>query len=82
MDDKVESVPEGFEQLQALDKLEGFAAHFGADFYRLARNTDTVTLVKEDWQVPPQLQLGGATLTPLRAGASVAWRVLNDGATA
>ncbi|HBP68526.1 MAG TPA: dihydroorotase, partial [Alcanivorax sp.] len=33
----------------ALDKLEGFASHFGADFYRLPRNPDTVTLERRDW---------------------------------
>ena len=40
---------EAFEAAGALDRLEGFASFFGADFYRLPRNRDTVTLVREPW---------------------------------
>ena len=35
----MELYAEVFEQMGALDKLEGFASHFGPDFYRLPRNT-------------------------------------------
>ncbi|KAA1190009.1 dihydroorotase [Pseudohalioglobus sediminis] len=73
----LEFYAEVFEQLDALDKLEGFAAQFGADFYRLPRNTDTVTLRKESWQVPESLPLGSDTLLPLAAGESMAWRVVS-----
>ena len=66
---------EVFEEEGALDKLEDFASHFGPDFYRLPRNTDTVTLVREAQQVAPQLPLGDTQLTPLRAGESIAWQV-------
>jgi dihydroorotase len=72
----LELYAEVFEQLGALDKLEGFASHFGPDFYRLPRNSDTVTLRRQSWQVPAQLPLGAASLTPLRAGETVQWRVL------
>jgi dihydroorotase len=72
----LEFYAEVFEQMHALEKLEAFAAHFGADFYRLPRNRDTITLRKEDWTVPPQLQLGTDNLTPLRATEAVAWRVV------
>lgn len=75
----VELYAEVFEQLHALDKLEAFAAHFGADFYRLPRNTDTLTLRRESWEVPAQLPLGATTLTPLRAGEAIAWRVVDPG---
>jgi dihydroorotase len=78
----LEFYAEVFEELGALDKLEPFAAHYGADFYHLARNTDTITLRKESWGVPTQLPLGTSTLTPLRNGQSVAWRVLDAGASA
>lgn len=71
----LELYAEVFDAQGALDKLEGFASHFGADFYRLPRNTDTITLRREPWQVPPQLPLGEKTLTPLRAGETVGWRV-------
>ncbi|MEZ5568800.1 MAG: dihydroorotase [Halioglobus sp.] len=72
----LELYAEVFETHAALDKLEAFASHFGADFYQLPRNTDTVTLQREPWQVAPQLPLGDKTLTPLRAGESVGWRVI------
>jgi dihydroorotase len=78
----LELYAEVFEQLHALDKLEGFAAHFGPDFYRLPRNTDSITLRKESWEVPSQLPLGADTLTPLRAGQTVSWRVVESGARA
>jgi len=75
----IEFYAEVFEQLGALDALEGFAAHFGADFYRLPRNTDSITLRQEQWQVPEQLPLGRDFLTPMRAGESMSWRVLDRG---
>jgi len=72
----LEFYAEVFEQLEALDKLEAFAAHFGADFYRLPRNPDTITLRREAWPVPRQLQLGRDTLTPLGAAQALAWRAV------
>ena len=75
----LELYAEVFEQLHALDKLEGFAAHFGADFYRLPRNQDTITLRRQSWNVPPQLPLGAETLTPLRAAQTVNWQVVDSG---
>jgi len=65
-----------FDALGALDRLEGFASHFGADFYRLPRNTDTITLRRERWSLPPQLPLGEDVLIPMAAGEPVAWRVV------
>jgi len=67
-----------FDTLGALDKLEAFAAHFGADFYRLPRNRDTVTLRRETWTAPAQLPLGAGALTPLGAGQEQAWRVVSQ----
>lgn len=75
----IELYAEVFDKLGALDRLEAFASHFGPDFYGLPRNKDSITLVSDDWQVPAQLPLGTDTLTPLRAGASIAWRVLEQG---
>ncbi len=75
----IELYAEVFEELDALDKLEGFASHFGPDFYHMPRNTDTITLRKEAWSVPAQLPLGDKTLTPLRAGEDIAWRVVDAG---
>ena len=70
----LELYAEAFEQLNALDKLEGFASFYGADYYHLLRNTDKITLRKESWQVPDSLPFAGHKLVPLRAGENVAWK--------
>jgi dihydroorotase len=71
----MELYAEAFEQAGALDKLEGFASFFGADFYGLPRNTGTLTLKKEAWQLPESVPFGEAQLKPLRGGETLAWRV-------
>ena len=72
----IELYAEAFEQMNALDKLEAFASFYGADFYGLPRNTDTITLSKEEWPVPDSYALGQSVVVPIRAGANIAWRVL------
>jgi dihydroorotase len=69
----LELYAEVFEDEGALGQLEGFASHYGPDFYRLPRNTDTITLERTEQIVPAQLDLGGATLIPLRAGETLRW---------
>jgi dihydroorotase len=71
----LELYAEAFEAANALDKLEGFASRFGADFYGLPRNRGTVTLEKSPWDVPAELEFGPDTLVPLRAGGRIAWRI-------
>ncbi|HEY7884733.1 MAG TPA: dihydroorotase, partial [Cellvibrionaceae bacterium] len=71
----IELYAEAFEMVGALDKLEGFASHFGPDFYGLPRNTDTITLIKSPWQVPASLAFADTTLVPLRAGETLSWSV-------
>ena len=64
-----------FEEAGALDKLEGFASHHGADFYGLPRNAEMITLVREEWTVPKTLRFGKEELVPLRAGETVPWKL-------
>lgn len=66
---------EVFEQEQALDKLEGFASFYGPDFYRLPRNTESVTLTRGRLTVSEHLALGDDELVPIRAGDTVSWMV-------
>lgn len=70
----LELYAEVFAEMDQLARLEGFASFHGADFYRLPRNTDTVTLVRENWQVPNHYPFGADTLVPLRYGETVGWR--------
>ena len=72
----IELYAEAFEQVNALDKLEAFASFYGADFYRLPRNTDKITLVKQDWSVPATLKFGNEQLIPLRAGEDIHWKLV------
>lgn len=72
----IELYAEVFDSVGRLPLLPGFASEFGADFYRLPRNTDFITLVADPWQVPDHYEFGGETLVPLRAGEMVGWRLL------
>ncbi len=56
-----------------LDRLEAFASFHGADFYGLPRNRDTITLRKQPWRVPEEVDFGGVPGVPMRAGEQVAW---------
>ncbi|ARU30475.1 dihydroorotase [Sulfuriferula sp. AH1] len=71
----IELYAEAFEAAGALDKLEGFASHFGADFYGLSRNTGSITLAKESWIAPAHISIGNEQLIPLRAHEAIAWRL-------
>ena len=73
----IELYAEIFEQADALEKLEGFASFFGADFYGLPRNRESITLTKESWNVPMEFEFAGETLVPLRAGRSMIWKILD-----
>jgi dihydroorotase len=64
-----------FEEAGALARLEGFASLFGARFYGLPVNEDSVTLLREDWTVPQRLKFGGEELVPLRAGETIPWKL-------
>jgi dihydroorotase len=66
-----------FDENQALDKLEAFASFYGADFYGLARNTDTITLLKKSWTVPKDFALGDERIIPLHAGEAETWMIIN-----
>ncbi len=69
---------EAFESVQALAKLEGFASHYGADFYRVPRNKDQITLVRHPWTVPDSYPYGDSVVVPLRAGERMEWQIESD----
>jgi dihydroorotase len=73
----IELYAEVFEAAGALDRLETFASLNGPAFYGLKPNPDRITLQREVWQVPDSYAyLGSDPLVPLRAGESVAWKLL------
>jgi dihydroorotase len=71
----IELYAEAFDAVGCLDKIEGFASFFGADFYGLARNRQQITLVKRPWQVQEEISYGADTLVPFRSGSTVAWKI-------
>jgi dihydroorotase len=71
----IELYAEVFEYAGALDRLEGFASFYGADYYGLPRNSGRITLVKEEWQVPETMAFGDHRLVPLRSGEKMSWKL-------
>lgn len=66
-----------FEQQGILDKLEAFASFNGPDFYGLPRNSKTITLKKEEWQIPDEYPLGNDKLVPFLANQTINWKLSN-----
>ena len=71
----LELYAKAFEQAGALDRLEPFASHFGADFYRLPRNSGKVTLIKRAWQLPASYPYGAESLVPFGANETLEWQL-------
>jgi dihydroorotase len=69
----IELYAEAFDQAGMLGRLEDFAASFGADFYRLPRNTATITLQRRSWSPPGHYSFGAHELVPMCAGENLAW---------
>lgn len=73
----IELYAQVFDELDVLEKLEAFASHYGADFYGLPRNTSTITLVKQQWQVPAEITLpNGNPIVPFYAGQTLNWKLI------
>jgi dihydroorotase len=71
----IELYAEVFDAVGRLDKLEAFSSVNGANFYGVEQNRTAITLVRSAWIVPEEIPYGGEVLVPLRAGASVAWKI-------
>ena len=69
----MELYAEVFDAMDALDKLEGFAAHHGADFYEMPRNTGQLELRRKTRTVERVYAAGDCEVVPLRAGRTLAW---------
>ena len=65
-----------FEHYGSLNKLEAFSSEFGADFYCLPRNPDTITLERRPFIMPQSLPYGNDEVVPYRAGEQLLWRVV------
>lgn len=74
----LELYAEVFERANALDKLEAFASFFGADFYRLPRNSGTVSLQKKSWKVPDSYSFADVSVIPLSANEELHWKFIQN----
>ena len=74
----IELYAQVFEDIGALDKFEGFASYHGPDFYGLARNTGSITLERQPWMIPDNIQLEQSTaIVPFMAGTEVNWKLVD-----
>jgi len=73
----IELYAEAFDDNEALDKLEGFASIFGAEYYGLPINTDKITLIREQHEIEERYTFGSDTLIPLKAGEMIQWKLVS-----
>ncbi|MDG1813059.1 MAG: dihydroorotase [Porticoccaceae bacterium] len=71
----IELYAEVFEQADALDKLEAFASKYGADFYSLPYNCETILLKRDPWELPAIIPYDGSQLVPLGASTTLNWKL-------
>lgn len=65
-----------FDDLNCLDKLEGFASFYGPDFYGLPRNSEQVTLIRKPWIMPEEIPLpNGDSVIPFFASQTLNWQI-------
>ncbi len=70
-----------FEEEGRLERLAGFAAQFGADFYRLPRNEETITLRRlESPATSADIELSDAGIRPFLPDTPVFWEVARGAA--
>lgn len=64
-----------FAECEKLNYLEGFLSKFGAQFYRLPYNKNTLLLEKRAQVIPAILPFGNTHVVPIAAGTTISWSV-------
>lgn len=64
-----------FANAQAFKHLNTFMSVTGANFYELAKNKETITLVNKPTKIKDTLPLGNDTVVPIGAGSTLNWSV-------
>jgi dihydroorotase len=72
---------QAFEGAGALDRLEGFVAHHGADYYGLPRNPGQIVLERgaDPVAFPARIDTGAGPVTVFDPGMPIHWRVVGRG---
>ncbi|PCJ23139.1 MAG: dihydroorotase [SAR86 cluster bacterium] len=73
----LEMYTEIFDECGALDKLEGFASFFGADFYQLPRNQSRISLTRRKWEMAESFELNKDVVVPMRAKETINWHIVD-----
>jgi dihydroorotase len=74
----IELYAEVFDRAGRLDRLEGFASRYGAEFYGLPPHEQRITLKREPWVAPDAYDFGSGAVVPYRSGEAVAWRLAGE----
>ena len=74
----VELYAEAFDQVEDFTHFESFMSCNGADFYKLPRNPGTITLTRDEWQLPESLPYPDSSLIPFKAGDTLSWKVTDN----
>ena len=74
----IEFYAQVFDEQGCLDKMEQFASINGARFYGLPENKDSITLVKESWEIPQTLPFAKSEVIPLMAGETLHWKLKQE----
>lgn len=69
----IETYAEIFEEAGKLERLEKFAAVFGAEFYQMPINTQKIILKKESQKIPEDYAFGHEKVKPFLAGETLSW---------
>jgi len=72
----IELYAEAFDRAGKIEKLEGFASFFGADFYSLPRNQEKIALERSTWRIPESYNFSGSHVVPFFAGEELSWKLL------
>ena len=71
----IECYAAAFEQTDDFTEFESFMSLAGPDFYKLPRNTETITITRTDWQVPDSAPFGEEKLVPFMSGQTLNWKL-------
>ena len=74
----LETYAQVFDEENALDRLDGFAAVNGARFYGMPVNEEQIRLVRRPWHVPQEISTTAGAVRPFLAGEELNWQIESE----